>query len=68
MLIVGGGASGLAAAVTAAEKGLSVALLEKNHVPGRKILSTGAGKCNFSNASVLEPDYNPAAAAFIKTA
>jgi len=68
MLIVGGGASGLAAAVTAAEKGLSVALLEKNHVPGRKILSTGAGKCNFSNASVSEPDYNPAAAAFIKTA
>ena len=32
-------------------------VLEKNHVPGRKILSTGAGKCNFSNEKIKISDY-----------
>ncbi len=64
--VVGGGASGLAAAVEAARAGASVVVLEKNHVPGRKVLSTGSGKCNFSNLRVGPSDYNAAARPFLK--
>ena len=66
VVIIGGGASGLAAAVEASRGGASVLVLEKNHVPGRKILSTGAGKCNFSNKAVKPSCYHGAAAAFLK--
>lgn len=49
--IIGGGASGLAfaAEVTRLVPGISVFIIEKNDVPGRKILSTGNGRCNLSN-------------------
>ena len=47
--IVGAGASGMMAAVTAAEYGASVILFEKNDRVGRKILATGNGKCNLGN-------------------
>lgn len=66
IIIIGAGASGLAAAVEASRAGASVLVLEKNHVPGRKILSTGAGKCNFSNLKVSPADYHPGPAAFLK--
>lgn len=66
VIVIGGGASGLAAGVEAARAGASVLVLEKNHVPGRKIHSTGAGKCNFSNAKVGPANYHPPAAAFLK--
>ena len=66
IVIVGGGASGLAAAVAAVRSGADVLVIEKNHVPGRKILSTGAGKCNFTNEQVSAADYNAAAADFLK--
>jgi predicted Rossmann fold flavoprotein len=66
VIVAGGGASGLAAAVEASRGGASVLVLEKNHVPGRKILSTGAGKCNFSNAKVTPAAYHPPSAAFLK--
>ena len=49
LLVVGGGAAGLMAAVTAAERGLSVVVLEKNARPGRKLLITGKGRCNLTN-------------------
>ena len=49
ILIVGGGASGLTAAITAARRGAEVTLLEKNRQTGRKLLVTGNGRCNFSN-------------------
>ena len=49
LLAVGGGAAGLMAAVTAAERGLSVTVLEKNSRPGRKLLITGKGRCNLTN-------------------
>jgi len=65
LIIIGGGASGLAAACAAAEIGARVLVLEKNHVPGRKILSTGAGKCNFSNLEISPDFYHPHNPAFL---
>ena len=53
--IIGGGASGLMAAVTAAGMGSEVTVLERNDKIGKKILSTGNGKCNFSNRDM---DFN----------
>lgn len=47
--VIGGGAAGLAAAVRAAECGARVTILEHNDRVGKKILSTGNGKCNFAN-------------------
>ena len=56
VLIIGGGAAGLTAAIAAAEGGASVTLYEKNDRVGKKILSTGNGKCNLTNAD-LSPDH-----------
>lgn len=47
--IIGGGASGLVAAISAARNGAYVTILEGGERVGRKILSTGNGKCNFTN-------------------
>lgn len=47
--IIGGGASGLMAAITAARNGASVTIFEKNDRVGKKILQTGNGKCNYTN-------------------
>ena len=54
VMIIGGGASGLMAAIAAAENGASVTILE--HMPrvGKKILSTGNGKCNLTNLHMTE--------------
>jgi len=49
IVIIGGGASGLVAAITAARKGKKVAILEKNNIMGKKILVTGNGRCNYFN-------------------
>ncbi len=56
--VVGGGASGLAAAVAAAEAGASVVVLERSPACGRTILATGNGRCNFSNAHLSWERYN----------
>lgn len=50
--IIGGGASGLVAAISAARNGAEVTILEGGERIGRKILSTGNGKCNFTNAQM----------------
>ena len=47
--IIGGGASGMIAAISAARLGAEVTVLEGGDRIGRKILSTGNGKCNFTN-------------------
>ena len=49
MIIIGGGAAGLIAAITCARVGLNVLLLEQNSKVGKKILVSGNGKCNISN-------------------
>ena len=47
--IIGGGASGIMAAITAAKNGANVDIWERNDRVGKKILATGNGKCNFAN-------------------
>lgn len=47
--VIGGGASGMMAAVTAASEGARVIILEHKDRIGKKILSTGNGRCNFTN-------------------
>lgn len=47
--VIGGGASGMTAAITAARQGAEVILFEKNDRVGKKLLATGNGKCNLSN-------------------
>lgn len=49
VLVIGGGASGMMAAIAAARKGVQVTLLEHKDRIGRKLLSTGNGKCNLTN-------------------
>ncbi len=49
IVVVGGGAAGMFAAITAAEQGRRVLLLEKNDRLGRKLAITGKGRCNVTN-------------------
>ncbi len=49
VVIIGGGAAGLIAAVTSADKGNNVTLIEKNAKVGRKLMITGKGRCNVCN-------------------
>ena len=52
------GASGLAAAIAAAQTGgpgAKVTLVEQNAAPGKKLLATGNGRCNFDNAASSDP-------------
>ena len=48
-IVIGGGAAGMFAAITAAKRGQKVLLLEKNDRLGRKLLITGKGRCNVTN-------------------
>lgn len=54
VIIIGGGAAGAMAGVTAAEHGARVLLLEKNEKLGKKLYITGKGRCNLTNACDLE--------------
>ncbi|MBQ3859152.1 MAG: NAD(P)/FAD-dependent oxidoreductase, partial [Clostridia bacterium] len=49
VLIIGAGPAGMMAAVSAAEAGASVTLLERNPFPGKKLRITGKGRCNVTN-------------------
>ena len=53
VIVVGGGAAGLMAACTAAERGRKVLLLEKMDQAGRKLRITGKGRCNLTNTNPL---------------
>ncbi|MBR6359209.1 MAG: NAD(P)/FAD-dependent oxidoreductase [Lachnospiraceae bacterium] len=50
VIVIGGGAAGMMAAIAAAKNGNSVKLLEKNEKLGKKIYITGKGRCNLTNA------------------
>lgn len=49
VIVIGAGASGMMAAITAAKNGKQVLILEKQDKAGKKLLATGNGKCNFTN-------------------
>lgn len=49
VIVVGGGAAGMIAAISARRLGADVTILEKNPRVGKKILATGNGRCNFTN-------------------
>ena len=58
VIIIGGGASGMMAALTAAENGYDVTLLERQSRVGRKLLATGNGRCNLTNCHVSPDRYH----------
>lgn len=49
VVVVGGGAAGMMAAIKAAERGNDVYLIEKNEKLGKKIFITGKGRCNVTS-------------------
>ncbi|HMO78104.1 MAG TPA: NAD(P)/FAD-dependent oxidoreductase [Candidatus Paceibacterota bacterium] len=53
VIVIGGGASGMMAAVTAASLGRKVLILEKNPTLGKKLRITGGGRCNITNATFV---------------
>lgn len=54
VVVIGGGAAGMMAAVTAADRGAAVYLIEKNEKLGKKLFITGKGRCNVTNAADIE--------------
>lgn len=54
VLVVGGGASGMMAAIFAARNGQKVQIIEKNEKLGKKLFITGKGRCNITNAADVE--------------
>ena len=63
--VVGGGAAGMMAAVQAAYAGARVTVYERNDRVGKKILSTGNGKCNFSNEDMRAACYYGSGAGYV---
>ncbi|SDB09164.1 aminoacetone oxidase family FAD-binding enzyme [Eubacterium oxidoreducens] len=55
LAVIGAGAAGIFAAITAARRGCCVVLIEHSNQIGKKLLSTGNGRCNFSNL-LMQPD------------
>lgn len=54
IIVIGGGAAGMMAAISAAERGANVTILEKNERLGKKLSITGKGRCNVTNNCDLE--------------
>lgn len=63
VIVIGGGAAGLTAALSASERGARVLVLEAANRVGRKILASGNGRCNLAN---LGPESYPGGGAFAK--
>jgi len=55
LIVIGAGAAGLMCAMTAARRGRRVLIIERSNKPGKKILMSGGGRCNFTNLHVA-PD------------
>ncbi|MCX6357706.1 MAG: aminoacetone oxidase family FAD-binding enzyme [Candidatus Aureabacteria bacterium] len=65
LAIIGGGAAGLVAAISAARKGRGVIILERMPRPGKKLLISGNGRCNLTNETLALEMYNPHARALV---
>src|SRR5215472_6587293 len=68
VLVLGAGAAGLMCAAIAGRRGRRVALLEHNAQPGRKILISGGGRCNFTNIHCAPDRFLSANPHFAKSA
>ncbi|MBQ2802495.1 MAG: aminoacetone oxidase family FAD-binding enzyme, partial [Lachnospiraceae bacterium] len=66
--VIGGGAAGMMAAITAARQGALVTIFERNERMGKKLLVTGNGKCNLGNFDLSEKQYYGSSSEFIKNA
>jgi len=66
MIIIGAGAAGLVAAITAARAGQRVELLEQNSRVGKKILASGNGKCNIGNRYIAPKRFHSSNPDFIE--
>lgn len=58
IIVIGGGASGMMAAIIARRKGSDVILLERNNRVGKKLLTTGNGRCNYTNLNLSTNNYH----------
>jgi len=68
LIVIGAGAAGLMCAMTAAARGRSVLVLERSNKPGKKILMSGGGRCNFTNLHVTAERFLSANPHFCKSA
>ena len=68
VLILGAGAAGLMCAITAGQRGRSVRVLERAERPGKKILISGGGRCNFTNLYAGPDNYLSSQPAFCRSA
>ena len=68
VIILGAGAAGLMCAARAGQRGLRVAVLEKAEKPGKKILISGGGRCNFTNVDAGPANYLSSNPHFAKSA
>ncbi len=68
VIIIGAGASGLMCAIEAGKRGRSVLVLEGANKPGKKILMSGGGRCNFTNYSVDSENFISSNPHFCKSA
>ncbi len=67
-IILGGGAAGLMCAAVASQRGRRVLVLEKAETPGKKILISGGGRCNFTNLGAGPANYLATNPHFAKSA
>ena len=58
IIVVGGGAAGMMAAIVAKRKGAIVTLLERNDRVSKKLLTTGNGRCNYTNLNLSMDNYH----------
>ncbi len=68
VVVIGGGAAGLMAAITAGQRGRRVALLEHSDNIGKKIAISGGGRCNFTNLGASPENYLSERPDFCKSA
>jgi len=65
--VIGGGAAGIIAAISARRNGKDVVICEKMLRLGKKILISGSGRCNISNLDLSEAHYNPQSRELVKS-
>ena len=68
VLVIGAGAAGLMCAIEAAKRGRSVLVVEHANKPGKKILMSGGGRCNFTNYHISPENYISHNPHFVKSA